>query len=133
MSQWTQGDVDRIRASQARAAPRQKFGNRKTRDPVTGALSDSKLEARHSFELELRQKAGEIRGLQRQVPYALVVNGVHICDYRADFVFDEHGSGAVWSKVVADAKSPPTRKKAEYRLKFKLMQALFGVTIRELF
>jgi len=77
-------------------------------------------------ELELRAYAGEITELQRQVTFALIVNGIHVCDYRSDFCFKE---GA--ARVVLDVKSVATRKLPAYRIKFKLMQACHGITIRE--
>lgn len=77
--------------------------------------------------LELRARAGEITELQRQVRFALVVNGIHICDYVADFTWKE---GA--QRKVADVKSVMTRKLPAYRLKYKLMQACHGITLDEL-
>lgn len=104
---------------------RLKYGNRKVTDGE-GNVHDSTKEYRHWCDLELRERAGEIRSLRRQVPYALVVNGILICQYIADFVFEE-GSAT----VVVDAKSPPTRAKPEYRIKLKLMQAIHKIQIRE--
>jgi hypothetical protein len=77
--------------------------------------------------LELRARAGEITELQRQVSFALIVNGIHVCDYRSDYSWRE---GA--RLVVADCKSPVTRKLQMYRIKFKLMQACHGITLVEL-
>jgi hypothetical protein len=71
-----------------------------------------------------RQEAGEISGLRLQVTYHLDVNGVHICDYRADFVYQENGV-----TIVEDAKGMIT---AEYAIKKKLMRACHGITIREM-
>jgi Protein of unknown function (DUF1064) len=99
-----------------------KYRNRKTADGF-----DSEKERRLWQELELRAKAGEITELQRQVKFALVVNGIHVCDYKADFTWKD---GA--RRVVADAKSVMTRTLAAYRIKFKLMQACHGITIEEL-
>lgn len=98
-----------------------KYRNRRTSDGF-----DSEKERRHWQELELRAHAGEITALQRQVTFALVVNGIHVCDYRADFTWKE---GA--QLVVADTKSVMTRKLPAYRIKFKLMQACHGITIQE--
>jgi hypothetical protein len=99
-----------------------KYRNRKTADGF-----DSEKERRQWQELELRAYAGEITELQRQVKFVLVVNGLHIADYVADFSWKE---GA--RLVVADTKSVVTRKLAAHRQKYKLMQACHGITIREL-
>lgn len=71
------------------------------------------------------QMAGEIRELQCQVRYPLVVNGAKISTYVADFVYRDVETGAV---VVEDAKGYPTR---EYIMKARLMVALYGFEIRE--
>ena len=119
--------IARLRADPAIApylsppAKPSKYRNRKTADGF-----DSEKE-RHVWKmLELRQMCGEIRELQRQVKYALVVNGIHICDYKADYVYLEGER-----RVVMDCKSVMTRKLPVYRLKFKLMQACHGIQITE--
>lgn len=94
---------------------------------VDGLRFDSKHEAAVYQQLRVRELAGEIRGLRLQVPFACVVNGIHLCDYVADFVFVE---GA--ATVVIDAKSDMTRKLPLYRLKRRAMQACHQVEIREL-
>ncbi len=111
---------------------RQKYGNKKT--IANGKVFASGLEARRYTELELMQQAGEIRNLQRQVPFDIVVNGQHVCTYIADAVYELDsvpGFEDSWILVVEDTKSPPTRKKPEYRLKAKLMKAVHGIEIRE--
>ena len=106
---------------QGSAPPRAKYRNTRTADGF-----DSIKERTVAQELELRAYAGEITDLQRQVKFALVVNGQHICDYRSDFTYRE---GA--ALVVVDVKSIVTRKLPAYRIKFKLMQACHGITIQE--
>lgn len=102
-----------------------KYLNVKVTD-VRGVVHDSGGEYRHWEELKLRECAGEIRNLRRQVPYALVVNGVLVCQYLADFVYEE---GA--ATIVEDSKSPRTRTLAAYRLKSKLMKAIHNIEVRE--
>jgi hypothetical protein len=104
---------------------RSKYGNRKVTD-ASGAVHDSGKEFRRWQVLELRERAGEIRSLRRQVPYALVVNGVLVCQYIADAVYVEGEA-----TIVEDTKSDITRKKDSYRIKLKLMQAIHGIQIRE--
>ena len=47
-----------------------KYGNRKV--TVDGVVFDSKREAARYKELKLLQEAGEIKGLQMQVPFELI-------------------------------------------------------------
>lgn len=131
----TQADLDAHLAA-ARRAPQMpaalvpkvkpsKYRNVKVVDGE-GDVHDSTKEHRRWQELQLLARAGTIAELRRQVPFALVVNGVLVCQYVADFVFRE---GA--ATIVEDCKSPPTRKLAAYRIKAKLMQAIHGIQIRE--
>lgn len=93
-----------------------------------GMKFDSKHELQCWKNLKLREKAGEIGQLHRQVSFPLVVSGVHIGKFTADFVWIENRS-----QVVADAKSPPTRKETAYRLRKKLFEAIYApLVIREL-
>lgn len=106
-------------------AKRPKYGNRKVVD-AEGNVHDSTKEFRRWEELQFRARAGELAELRRQVPFALVVNGVLVCQYVADFVYRE---GA--TTIVEDCKSPPTRKLAAWRIKRKLMLACHGIDVRE--
>lgn len=90
---------------------------------MDGIKFHSKGEAYRYLELKLAQEAGAISGLRRQVRYRLNVEDVKICDYFADFVYTENGA-----EVVEDFKGVRT---AEYKLKAKLMRALYGITILE--
>lgn len=70
------------------------------------------------------QTAGHISGLSRQTRLSIHLNGVHICDWLADFTYhDEHGV-----EIFEDSKGFKT---PEYRLKKKLVEAQFGIKIRE--
>ncbi|MDE2103509.1 MAG: DUF1064 domain-containing protein [Patescibacteria group bacterium] len=101
-----------------------KYRNRPT--VVEGLRFDSKAEARRWMELKLLEKAGEIHGLTRQVSWPLIVEGAVITHYRSDFeYFDQDGK-----RIVEDLKSPASITPV-YRLKRKLMKAVWGVTIRE--
>lgn len=98
-----------------------KFHAKKT---TVGDLTfDSKLEARRWNELLMLQRAGAILGLERQVPFEMIVNGHLICTYRADFVYVQTATG---ERVVEDAKGVMT---PEFRLKAKLMEAIHGIVI----
>lgn len=98
---------------------------------VDGITFDSKWEAARWMELQLEQKAGLIQHLERQRPFAIVVNDYPICTYVADFVYERlerFGAGESWQRVVEDAKGFRTEV---YRLKKKLMKASLGIDIHE--
>jgi hypothetical protein len=102
-------------------APRSKYGAVKT--TVNGITFDSKAESQRYTDLYKAQLAGEISGLQVQASYPLEVNGVKLGRYVADFVYMKDGT-----VVTEDVKGVPT---PVYRLKKKLMLALWGITIQE--
>lgn len=119
---------------------RSKYGAKKT--VVDGLIFDSKREAKRWLELKQMEKAGEISGLRRQVPYELIpehrepdligprggrTKGKLIessCKYVADFVYvDKDGV-----QVVEDSKGFRT---ADYKIKRKLMYDRYGIRIKE--
>jgi len=71
--------------------------------------------------------AGVIADLLVHQRFCLDVNGVHICDYESDFSYRRNGR-----LVVEDVKSRPTVTRL-YRVKKKLMRAIHGVEIQEVF
>lgn len=99
-----------------------KYRNRKTE--VDGILFDSKREAARYAELKMLERAGEIRGLELQPVFPVAVNGQKICKYIADFRYTDRAG----REVVEDAKGVKTDV---YRLKKKLVRALFGIEIEE--
>jgi len=102
---------------------RPKYGNRKV--TVGDITFDSAKEAKRWGELQFMVKAGEIRNLERQVRFPIIVNGVKVCTYVADYVYDEMAG-----RVVEDVKSEFTRKDPLFRLKSKLLKATTGIDIR---
>jgi len=114
---------------------RSKYGSRRAYVAEIDRWFASQHEASTAVALLRRQQAGEIRGLRFQVRYSLDVQDDHVCDYIADFVFEERcpardtSMGEAWVTVVADAKGWPT---PVYLLKKKLLRACHGVAIREL-
>jgi hypothetical protein len=103
-----------------------KYNNIKT--VINGITFDSKKEAAYYGILKLKQKAGLIDSFQMQVKYDLTVNGIKIGFYKADFVTFKEG------KVldVIDVKSEMTKKLPVYRLKKKLIKAIYGFDIIEI-
>jgi hypothetical protein len=98
-----------------------KYGNIRTE--AAGMKFDSRREARRWMVLRLEERAGAIESLQRQVVYPIKVNGIHICDYIADFVYEREGE-----IVIEDSKGFRTDL---YRLKAKLMLACHDVKVVE--
>lgn len=96
-----------------------KFRNQPVRDE--DGYFASKKEHRHWQELKLRQRAGEITGLERQKRFRLEHNGIHICDYIADAVYFEGQR-----RVVMDVKGYVT---PEFKLKAKLMKSLLNIDV----
>lgn len=100
---------------------------------VDGQTYDSKSEFKRWIELSMLEKAGEIRGLRRQVRFNLIptqkgADGKVIerpLDYIADFVYERNGK-----MVVEDVKSPIT-KTPSYIIKRKLMLYLKGIEVLE--
>lgn len=106
------------------AAKWNKFGAVKT--TVDGVRFDSKLEAKRWNELLMLQRAKAITDLQRQVPFDLMVNGHHVTKYIADAVYTVTETG---ERLVEDCKSPATLT-PEFRIKAKLMEALYGIVVQ---
>jgi hypothetical protein len=105
-------------------APRSKFLNIPTE--VDGIRFDSRAEARRFGELRLLMRAGEISGLELQPKFELTVGGLKIADYFADFGY----LNRLGVRITEDVKSKATRTPV-YRIKKKLVKALYGVEIVE--
>lgn len=95
---------------------------------VDGYRFASRAEFRRYQELRALQVLGKIRDLRVQVPLRIEVNGMLVCTYVADFTYEEPWMLGAWATIVEDVKGYQT---AVYRLKRKLVQAVLGVTIRE--
>ena len=92
---------------------------------VDGITFDSKREAERYKELRLLERGGLITDLRLQVPFELIPKqpGERAVKYVADFVYTENGR-----MVVEDVKGYRTDV---YRLKRRMMQAKYGITIQE--
>lgn len=139
-----------VKASDLKGSRTGKYGAKKT--VADGITFDSKKEAQRYHELKLMQQSGQITQLRFQPRYTLFAltlehadlrdcySGIvsnrrqFVCEYVADFEYRQtEGTvlGIVTRTVVEDVKSPATRKKEVYRLKRKLFEAQYGITIRE--
>ena len=92
---------------------------------MDGILFDSAKEAQAYWGLSQLEKSGKIAELRRQVTFAITVNGIHVCNYIADFTYYDEKR----DYVVADAKGMRTQV---YTLKKRLLLAARGIEIKEL-
>lgn len=86
----------------------------------------SKAEARRYAELKLLERIGDVTELKCHPRFPMVVNGVKVCVYEADFSYRDR-AGVL---VVEDVKSRPTMT-PQYKLKKNLLLALHGIAVRE--
>ncbi len=103
---------------------RPKYNNKKIE--VDGIKFDSQKEANYYGTLKMRKLAGEIKDFEMQKVYRVEIEGKLICKYIADFVV--HYTGGF---QVIDVKSDITRTNPVYRLKKKLIEAIYKFTIIE--
>lgn len=119
---------ERMSAAEARAqlAPAAKPSKyRNTPVTVDGIRFDSKREAAYYSELKIREKAGEVGGVELQRPFKLLgPKGELIATYRADFAFYDFKQDRF---RVIDVKGAP--ETAVFRLKKRLMRALNGIDV----
>jgi hypothetical protein len=114
---------------------------------IDGITFDSQKEARRFRELSLLERAGKVTDLQRQVKFELIPAVredyiVHlktkdkvktrtlqlaIC-YTCDFTYCKDGE-----YVVSDVKASPKMLPKEYVLKKKILFALKGILIKEVY
>jgi hypothetical protein len=100
------------------------------RTEIDGISFASKAEAKRYGELKMLEKAGEICCLELQPRFDLVVNDVSVGRYVADFRYKiPRACGHHKGVVVEDVKGFRTET---YRLKKKLVEAQYGITITEI-
>ena len=98
------------------------------KEVVDGIRFDSKHEASRYRQLKLLERAKAIQDLKLQVSFPLIKKSKYGREikYVSDFTYYENGV-----LVVEDAKSSITKKNPVYRLKRRLMQEIYNITIRE--
>jgi hypothetical protein len=96
---------------------------------VMGIKFDSKAEAARYVGLAYALQAGEIRDLEVHPRFPLVVHEQDCGAYEADFSYIVTATG---ERIVEDVKSPVTRKLSTYRMKAKLLWAVYGLRVREI-
>jgi Protein of unknown function (DUF1064) len=108
---------------------RAKYGSRAT--VLEGIRFASKAEGRRYQELRLLQQAGIVRDLELQPAYPIRVRtpagrDVAVLVYVADFRYRAGPEGIVTIEDVKGVRTPV------YRLKKKLVEAQYGITITEI-
>ena len=103
-----------------------KYRNIKTK--VDGILFDSKKEAARYCELKILLKKKKIYNLVCHPIFPIVIGGIKVCKYIADFSYSEIFRYNNKYDVVEDVKGVRT---AVYRLKKKLVKAMYGIDIKE--
>jgi len=98
---------------------------------LDGIVFDSKKEMTRYSELKLLEKAGAITALELQPRFDLIVNDVKCGFYKADFAYTaiKIGTGdEIHTWVVEDVKGMKTPL---YKLKKKIVEAIYGIEITE--
>lgn len=128
---WTKHVTKQQIAKSIAGAKRSKYGAVKT--AANGKQFDSAKEAKRYLELAMLQAAKEIVDLECQTSFEIGVNPIlggswiKVGEWRADFTYRRLPDPRM---IVEDVKSKGTRT-AVYRLKKKLVEALYGITILE--
>ena len=94
---------------------------------VDGIKFDSKAEAARYGELLFLERAGEVFDIKVHPRFPLVVNGIQVAVYIADFRYLDKRRNI----VVEDVKSPVSRTPV-YKLKCRLLAACHGLQVREI-
>lgn len=103
-----------------------KYGNVKVE--FDGYWFDSKKESRRYLELREKAKRFEISQLEVHAEFPLMVEGKLIATYVCDF---KYRTSPDFILVVEDVKSAATRVIQKYRMKKKLMKAIYNIDITE--
>jgi len=90
---------------------------------VDGIMFASKKEAMRYKELKFLRGEYRISDLTLQPKFPVEICGKKICTYVADFLYYENGE-----KIIEDVKGVKT---PVYRLKKKLVEAIYNITIKE--
>jgi hypothetical protein len=94
-----------------------------------GIVYDSGFEMAYAQNLDLKLKAGVVLKWDRQVRYDIVVNSCKIGFYKLDFLVT-YKDGSIEH---IDCKSTPKMVDSTYKLKKKLIKALYDIDIKEVY
>lgn len=104
---------------------------RAERTATDGTVFDSKAEMKRYNDLRIWQMTREIRDLRRQVEYPLVINGIKVGVFTADFVYEKQTSASAcdgfaqlqYEEIIEDVKGVMT---TDASLRIKIFEALYG-------
>lgn len=100
-----------------------KYGNVKVM--LDGIAFDSKAEAKYYSNLKIRERAGEVGGVELQRSFAILgPKGELVCTYRSDFCFIDHSQDGRFRCVDVKGFETP-----EFKLKRKLMKAFLQIDV----
>ena len=108
---------------------RNKYNNKKT--VINGITFHSQKEGLRYIELKQMEKNKKILNLILQPKFKIVVNGMKVCSYIADFSYikrNTRGKEDYPKTIIEDVKGFKT---SIYRIKKKLMKAALGIEIQE--
>jgi len=115
--------------------PEKKLKYRNKPVKIDGITFQSGREGLRYRELKEQERIGLISALELQPRFDVKVNKKYICFYKADFRYNRKailkGSRDFYEIIVEDVKSEATKKNSTYRLKKKLVEAIYGITILE--
>ena len=89
---------------------------------IDGKRFQSKAEASRYVQLRLLEQTSRIANLERQIRYDLIVGGILVTRYIADFRYVENGK-----EVVEDVKGQIL---PDFKIKYMLMKGLLGIEVR---
>lgn len=122
--------ISEYREAQINTRSKNKFGNIRTE--YAGRMYDSVKEAEYARMLDIcrRETREKMRVVdwQPQIKFPLEVNGLHIADYILDFKVT-YADGRV---EYVDVKGGEATKTAVYKLKKKLMKAIYNIELIEI-
>lgn len=117
-----------------------KYNNKKV--VINGLKFDSTKEGNRYLELAQKLRDGEIFQLELQPVYECTINGLLICKYKADFKYNIRGemTGYINNpyadkrptyKIITIVEDVKGMRTPVYKLKKKLMKAIFNIEILE--
>jgi len=124
--------TEHLTAAQFREAAKAPKKGRFPRAPAEqrtceGIVFDSKREMQRWQKLRIKEMAGLIFDLKRQITYSIEINGIHFCKFTPDAEYKT----ATGELVFEDTKSTGTRKDAAYRLRKKAFEIYYSAKVTE--
>ena len=92
---------------------------------VDGIQFDSMADAMRYSQLKTKSLIGEVVDLKYHHIFDCIINGVKVCRYEVDFAFID-GEGV---QRYEEVKRGTSGKERDWRIRRKLVEALYGVTI----